>query len=412
MESALNPRKILGRLFFIVLLDMIGLGIVIPFLPIIFHLQTFFPPDFPVTYQNIILGLLLTAYPLFQFLGSPILGRLSDRHGRRKILLLSLAGSFVGYLIFPMGIALSSVALLFLSRIVDGFTGGNISVAMAAIADITPEEKQRVKNYAFIGVAFGLGFILGPALGGILSDSSISPYFSIQTPFYAAAAFTLLNMFLVAQLPETLQQRSHRKINVFTPFTGIRKAWTIQLLRPVFASLFLANMGWVFFENYFQVFLFNQHHFEPRNISYFFAYLGVWIVFSQGFVVRRVSGHFRPLQLLRTTLITTAALLVLVVLVPKQWLYAVLPLLALSYGFTQPNFTTLLTGRVAEDSLGEVLGIRQSFVSLAHIIPPAIGGVLLNFHLRAPIITGAVVIALGWAVFLSIRDSKERISLH
>ncbi len=412
MATDQRSRQLMGRLFLIVLLDMIGLGIVIPFLPIIFHLKAFFPPDFPLAYQNILLGLLLTAYPLFQFLGSPILGRLSDRHGRRKILLLSLAGSFLGYLIFPLGIILSSVALLFLSRIVDGFTGGNISVAMAAIADITPDEKQRVKNYAFIGVAFGLGFILGPALGGVLSDQTLSPYFSIQTPFYAAAVFTALNMMLVAQLPETLQQRHHRKISLFTPFSGIRKAWTIQSLQPVFASLFLANMGWVFFENYFQVFLFNQHHFEPRNISYFFAYLGIWIVFSQGFVVRRVSALFRPIQLLRVTLFFTAFFLVTVVLVPKQGLYIILPLLALFYGFTQPNFTTLLTSRVAEDSLGEVLGIRQSFVSLAHIIPPAIGGVLLNFHLRAPILTGAMFIVFGWIVFLRIRETSHRTSLH
>ncbi len=412
MSGEQSNRGLLGRLFFIVLLDMIGLGIVIPFLPIIFSLKNFFPPDFPHSIVNILLGMLLATYPLFQFIGSPILGRLSDRHGRRKILLLSLAGSFVGYIIFPVGIAVGSAALLFLSRLIDGFTGGNISVAMAAISDITPDEKQRVKNYSLIGAAFGLGFILGPAIGGILSDSSISPYFNIQVPFYAAAFFTLVNMVFVLRLPETLQTRTHRTISVWTPFQGIRTVLSLPGLRSIFTSLFLVNMGWVFFENFFQVFLYKGHHFQPKNISYFFAYMGLWIVFSQGFVVRRVSPRFAPHQLLRITLFITATSLLILPFVSKPLLYIMLPILALFYGFTQPNFTTILTLAVSEDSVGEVLGIRQSFLSLAHIIPPAVGGFLLNIHFSAPIIMGATVILTGWLIFLTVQPITKKISFH
>ena len=412
MATERSERGLMGRLFFIVLLDMIGLGIVIPFLPIIFSLQNFFPPDFPSSAVNILLGLLLATYPFFQFIGSPILGRLSDQHGRRKILFLSLAGSFVGYLIFPVGIAVGSAALLFLSRMIDGFTGGNISVAMAAISDITPDEKQRVKNYSLIGAAFGLGFILGPAIGGILSDSSISPYFNIKMPFYAAAVFTAVNMIFVLKLPETLQNRTHRRISMWTPFQGIQTVFSIPALRAIFLSLFLVNMGWVFFENFFQVFLYNRHHFEPKNISYFFAYLGVWIVFSQGFVVRRISPRFTPHKLLRVTLVITGIFLLILPFVSRSMLFVVLPVLALFYGFTQPNFTTLLTLSVREDSVGEVLGIRQSFLSLAHIIPPALGGLLLNIHYSAPIVTGAIVIFTGWLVFLSVKAVKEPVGFH
>lgn len=157
-------------IFFTVFLDLLGLGIIIPILPaVLIDPRTGLLP-FSTTFatRTLIFGFLIAAYPLAQFFSSPILGALADKHGRKKILTLSLLGTLVGYILFAMGLVTQNIYLLFIGRIIDGFTGGNISIAQSAIADIS-DEKTKSKNFGLIGMAFGLGFIIGPYVGGKLS---------------------------------------------------------------------------------------------------------------------------------------------------------------------------------------------------------------------------------------------------
>lgn len=410
MKKRTNPHiTTLSYLFLIVLVDMIGLGIVIPFIPLIFSLHNFFPTSFSQDIINITLGFLLAAYPLFQFLGSPILGSLSDKYGRKPVLTVSLLGSFIGYLLFPLGIYVSSVLLLFLSRIIDGFTGGNISVAMASIADLSKDEKSRVKNFGLIGVAFGLGFVIGPAFGGILSNTNITPLFGIHTPFIAAAFLTLFNLFLVIRFKETLKtkKKDHSLLNTFI---GIKRAFYFKRLRDVFLSIFLVNLGWVFFENFFQIFLYNNFNFSPSSIALLLAYIGIWIVITQGFIVRKIAGKIKPLKVLKITLLISSFILILIVFSSKNMLYINLALLAIFVGFTQPNFSAIITSMVSKKSLGEVLGIRQSIISFSNIIPPAVGGFLLNLGVSTPLIIGSILIFLGWVLLVILtKELKKKV---
>jgi DHA1 family tetracycline resistance protein-like MFS transporter len=411
-------RKAKGILFITVLIDMIGLGIIIPFVPIIFDLQTFFPTDFSAQNIHIILGLLLASYPFAQFFGSPVLGRLSDNHGRKNILTLSLIGSLIGYFVFAWGIQASSLWLLFASRLIDGFTGGNISVAMAAIADISRNEKEKVRNFGMIGAAFGLGFIIGPALGGLLSDSHISPYFTIETPFMGAGILAFINFNLVHfALPETLKNKKKRKINFKDSFNNLRIAFSLKQLRTVFLALFLVNLGWVLFEYFFQVFLYTQFHLTASTIAFLFVYIGFWIVLSQGYLVRKVSGKVAAPTLLKFTLLPASLFLFLVAFSTKSQLYYFLPFLAVFMGFTQPNFSAILSESTAAQSQGEILGIRQSVVSSTQFIAPLIGGFLLNLDhqqngSRTPLLAGSIIIFIGWIFVLLIKKATKKLSFE
>lgn len=180
-------RNRLTTIFVIVFVDLLGFSLILPLLP--FYARTFGASDF-------VIGLLVASYAAAQLIGAPILGRLSDRFGRRPILLVSIAGTFIGFLL--LGFA-QSLWMLFASRILDGLTGGNITVAQAYIADVS-DEKNRAKSFGIIGAAFGLGFIVGPALGGALSAGD-----RYALPAFAAAALAFINIILVTLwLPELL----------------------------------------------------------------------------------------------------------------------------------------------------------------------------------------------------------------
>lgn len=412
-------KKTLYILFITVLINMIGLGIIIPFVPIIFKLKEFFPQGYSSHDINIVLGLLLSAYPLAQFFGAPLLGKLSDHHGRKKVLSFSLLGSFIGYLLFAIGIYYSSLSLLFISRIIDGFTGGNISVAMASIADISEDEKSKVRNFGMIGAAFGLGFIIGPAIGGFLSDTNISPYFTTITPFIGASFFALINLFYVQfKLPETIKHKIKNKISVKESFKNIITAFSFPGLRVVFYALFWVNLGWVLFEYFFQIFLYGKFHISASNIAYLFVYIGFWIVLSQGYIVRKISNKIEASKILKFTLLPASIFLMLIIFVNKEVLYFILPLMAIFIGFSQPNFSALLSENTEKDSQGEILGIRQSVISLSQFIAPLAGGFLLNAGnniekgYQIPLLTGSLLIFLGWLFVLFVKTPKTKISFN
>ena len=161
-------------IFFTIFLDLLGLGIVIPVLPavILNPAAGLLPMDYAFAVRTMIYGFLIASYPLAQFFGAPILGTLADRYGRKKLLTVSLLGTMLGYALFAIGIVTGNIFLLFGSRLLDGFTGGNISIAQSAIADIS-DETNKSRNFGLIGMAFGLGFIIGPYIGGKLSESRI-----------------------------------------------------------------------------------------------------------------------------------------------------------------------------------------------------------------------------------------------
>lgn len=375
-------------------------------------MKDFFPAGISRATINILLGLLIAAYPLSQFFSAPILGKYSDRYGRKKILLISLTGSLIGYLLFGIGILLSNVYLLFVSRIIDGITGGNISIVYSAIADISTR-KNKTKNFGLTGMAFGLGFIFGPFLGGVLSNSDFVSWFDLATPFWFSSLLVVGNiLFVVFLLKESIRTKVHKKIHLFDALTDIKRVINLKSLRTLFLVIFLVNFGWAFFTQFFQVFLFDVFTYSSAQIGYLFAYMGFWVALSQGVIIRPISSRFKSRYILNIAIVMTSLLLALFLFPGKSYfLYIIIPFLALFFGFIQPNFSTIISNATASDAQGEVLGLRQSVISFAQIFPPILAGISLTMGSTMPIIISSCILFVAWLIFVFLyKESPAHVS--
>lgn len=389
-------------LFLTVFIDLLGLGIIIPILPMIILNPSagLLPMEMSFSTRSIIYGFLIAAYPIAQFFSAPILGSLADEKGRKKILTLSLIGTLIGYLLFGFGIVQKNIYLLFIGRILDGFTGGNISIAQSSIADISIE-KTKAKNFGLIGMAFGLGFVIGPFLGGKLSDPNIVSWFTYATPFWFAGILTLINIIsVIFNFKETLINKRKAKISLTIGINNIKKAFSKPNLRSVFFTVFFLTVGFNFFTQFFQVFLIGKFNFTQSQVGDLFAYMGIWIAFAQGGFQRPLSKKYKPSQILNYSAIFLAISLPILLLPSKPiWIYAILPFIAIFQGLTQPNGTAIVSNQTDSSSQGEILGINQSVQSLAQAIPPIIAGFVTSIALSLPIILGSVAIIIGWLIF-------------
>lgn len=389
-------------IFITVSIDMIGIGIIIPITPGLFlsHDHSILSPDISQHTRNIMYGFLAATFPFFQFFGAPILGTLADRFGRKRILQISLIGTFVGYVLFAFAIHLKLVWLLFFSRALPGFMGGNISIALAALADVSkPEEKA--KNFGIVGMAFGLGFILGPTMGGMLSSADVVSWFDASTPLWFTAFLTVINMIYVyKQFPETFTPVAAKETTLLAGIHNLRKAIGLVNMRIILLTIFLQAFGWSFFMQFNQVYLLQKFHFSSREIGIVFGYIGIWIAITQGGITRQIAKRFAPPQILKWSLVGLS-ITILVCLIPDQayMLYFINPFIAIFQGLTQPNQTSIVSSLAGKDNQGEILGIQQSLQSIAFTVPPIIAGFLLNFDVRLPMVIAAIMTLLAWVVF-------------
>ncbi|MCA1635505.1 MAG: MFS transporter [Acidobacteria bacterium] len=365
-------RSPLLVIFITVFIDLVGFGIVIPVLP--YYLNS---PRFQAT--PIALGLLFTSYSVMQLLFSPVLGRLSDRHGRRPVLLLSLIGTGLGFLI--MGAA-TTLWMLFAGRILDGITGGNISTAQAYIADVTTPE-NRAKGMGMFGAAFGLGFIFGPAIGGILSQWHIS------APFYFAAALAFANaVLLYFTLPETITP-GH-------PARNIRRGWGYflrQLREPPLALVlliyFLFVVAFSIMTTVFSLFTMYRFGYDATHNGYLFAYVGIIAVIIQGGLIGRLVKRFGELTLVVAgALLLALNLLLLPYVGPLAGGLTMLMLLLTAFSIgnslATPSLTTLASKSASAAEQGGIMGVTQSAASLARAVGPLIGGFLIYSAAAGP----------------------------
>lgn len=398
----MKKKNLLFPIILTVFLDLLGLGIVIPIAaPLLLTPEEgMLPLHYDFSQRSVILGFLLGVFSIAQFFGAPILGSLADKYGRKKLMLLSIAGTLAGYVLFAIGIDERSILLCFISRILDGFTGGNISIAMSAISDIT-EEKDRSKNFGLIGMSFGLGFILGPFIGGILADPRLVSWFNFSTPYWFASVLSLLNMGVIwLMFRETLSKRNEAPVRLFTGFDNLQKAFRIKKLRSIFVVLFLMVFGFNFFTQFFQVFLVHKFQFKATDIAYLFAYIGLWLALTQGGINRPLSNKFKPQKLVLWSALLCAVSFPFLLL-PSQawWLYLIVPFIAIFNGINTPNLAAVISMQVNADEQGSILGIRQSVQSVAMAIPPVIAGFITSVNVALPMWAAAICTLLAWIVF-------------
>lgn len=370
-------------IFITVFIDLLGFGIIIPLLP--FYAQSFGASAFEI-------GLLGTSFSLMQFLFSPIWGRWSDRVGRKPIILVGLLGSCLSYVMLAVA---ASLPMLFIARIVGGIAGANIPTAQAYIADVTTPE-NRARGMGMVGAAFGLGFIFGPALGGVLSR--ISP----ETPMWCAAALCGAN--LVAAwflLPESrVVTSTSRTLGRLEAFRHAMKKPTLVILLAIYFIVIMAFSG---FEATFALFSEARFGYTAASIGFLFTFIGVVLAVVQGVLVGRVVkrvGERRLIPFAITSIAVSIGMLPFVWNVPG--LLVALALLAVGMGFNSPSITSMVSRLSDADDQGGTLGLASSLASLGRVAGPAWGGYLYDqFGMTTPYLTASALLFVALVVALA-----------
>ena len=403
----LSHNKALWVIFFTIFIDMLGIGILIPVFPLLITHGSEFrvtPSGWSQAESFIFAGWLLAIFPIVQFFCTPVLGQLSDKYGRRKLLLISISGTAFSYLLFAYGVLTKNIWLLFFSRMLDGASGGNISIAQAVIGDISAA-KDRAKNFGLVGVCIGLGFVLGPFIGGKLSDPLLVAGFNAATPFWFAGILSFTNLMLVYfYLPETAVLKSILKVNFNKPLHNIFKSFLIPNLRQVIPALFFYNAGFTFFTAFWGIILLNQFDFTQGMVGNYFAYLGVMIILAQGGVVRRLSGKVTDYKVLYFSFALTAACLFAYYLIPSHaahiWIYCIPPFLAIATALSKA-FSSALIARTTDPAvLGEAMGVNSSANALAQAIPSLLSGYIAAHQARLTVLLGALLVILAGIYFI------------
>ena len=410
-QSYFSTSKIsLWVIMFTIFLDLLGVGLVLPILPFIFAPNGIFGGRFDTGTINILYGLLIAAYPISQLFGAPILGYFSDVYGRKKILSYSVLGTILSLIFFAIGINFGNLTLMFISRVCDGLTGGNLSIAQSVIADIS-EPKEKSHNFGLISVALALGMIIGPVLSGILSNNLAISWFDYSTPYYFAAILSVVNLiFIYFFLTETATLRHKSEIpkfKIWNSFTQLYRAFTHPKLAGIFVVNFLFVLSFSLFTNFLPRYLQDKFAFNKSDIINTTGYVMLWVVFAQAVILRFVVKKISLEKILSIGLVGSSwFLLFLLVPTNQNWFYLILPLVAVFQGLAMPNITTILSNSVGEKEQGEILGINQS-VQAFGTIAPAFAGFGVNAWIGSPVVIASVSCLCAWLVLtLSHNNSK------
>jgi len=378
-----------------VLIDVLGIGIIIPVLP--FYVESFGASAFVVT-------LLFAVFSLFSFFSAPLLGMLSDRIGRRPVLIVSIASTALGWLVFA---AATNIYWLFIGRIIDGLAAGNFPIAQSYLIDIAKTEKEKTTNLGLIGAIFGIGLIVGPLLGGVLSQVSLS------LPFWFVGGLATFNMVLAYfNLPETNKNKNKDKKISFNPFGPILKAIKTSSLRPKFIAWFLFGLALAGQQSVLSLYLAAGFNFNSFLISLVMGGIGIILVFNQIFFLKKVwLKYFSEEKLIiffvfilsfSFLFISTSFLFILIL---------GLFLLSVAQSVLRVVMTSQIIKNGSAKDQGMILGILSSVISLSMIIGPILAGALFSMRINFPFWASASFSFLALIIIICEKRKNKKIGL-
>ena len=366
-------------IFLVVFIDLLGFGIILPLLPYIAEKYAATP---------VMIGLLSGAYSLFQFVAGPILGRLSDRYGRKKLLIISQLGSMVGYVLLALA---GSLPLLFLSRIIDGITGGNISIAQAYMADVT-DKKTRAKGMGLLGAAFGIGFMFGPAIGGFLSQ------WGFAAPALFAAAISLISTITTAVfLQETVDiEKAKFSPKTAMNFRELKQVLSTAPISTLILIFFLLSLGFSGMQGTYALFVQAKFAWGPTQVGYIFALIGVIAIVTQVKVLSLVTAKLGEYQTLIVSVLILALGFGIISLTGYLPLFLVgNALIPLGNSLANPTLSAIATESIPKEEYGETLGLLQSSGSLGRIFGPVMAAeIFQRYNHNAPMLVSSIIFIL------------------
>jgi DHA1 family tetracycline resistance protein-like MFS transporter len=391
-------NKTLFILFFTLLLDTITIGILIPFIPALFtdvDSPIFLLADYSERGRYVVVGAIGAVFGLMQFFTAPVLGELSDIYGRRRLLLVCVGLLALANILFGLGIALSILAVLLVSRAMAGMAGANFSIVQAGIADITTPE-NRAKNFGLIGAAFVLGFIIGPSLGAGIATLSGSS----AVPFFVAGGFGLLNtLFVYIFIKDTrrISAIEKKKFTLLKGIMNIRFAMRDVEMRPVYLTSFLFVSGFTFFTTFISILLSSKHGLSEGGVGFYFTLVGIVVAFTQLVVLRFLTKYWSERKILTLALPVLSVCIVLYPLMPSVAAVYLLAIpTALSDGLVFANVSALISKMSPADKQGLALGINGSLMALAQGFIPLLAGLVTSFSgLAFPFVCGGVAVLLA-----------------
>lgn len=413
MQPTFKKRS-LWTILFVAFLDNLSVGILLPLVPLLITTHTseysILPANYSINQGYVLFGYLMAIYTVAQFFSTPILGQLSDRYGRKPILVLSLMGTTLAYLLFGYAVITKNLPLLFISRFFDGITGGNVSVAQAAISDLA-DPKNKAKTYGLFGAALGIGFAFGPYIGSIFSNDNLVPWFNTATPFWVTAvvaAFSVLMLILFFQETHAPEKR-RLSFGAIESFKDIGRALTQKHLRTLFSAIFFWRLGFAFFATFAAVFLIYRFGLDHQDLGTFFLYTGLWLIFGQLVTVRIIANKVIEEKLVYLSVFGAAGVM-LFYLVPATWqgLMFVLPFFTNFMAISMANIPALVSKAASADRQGEYMGMNNSVQAVALTIAPILSGYIsAKLTPVSIIITAATLMGVAAIIFASYSLTKK-----
>lgn len=395
-------------LLLILFIDGMGLGLVFPILNnlIIDPNSTFVASILPETTRNLIFGGIVASFMLSWFFGAPFLGDLSDTIGRKKALMICLVGAALGYLISGLGVLINSISLLVLGRVIAGFTSGSQPIAQAAIVDLS-DPAHKTRNISFVLLALSLGFIFGPLLGGVLSNSSLIPWFNYTVPFYFACAISLINAGLLNYLfKETFKRTEAVKIKLHRAISIFSSAFKHEKIRMLSLIFLIMVFGWSSYYTFISMYLLKKYHLDAFHITLFMAVMGVGFGIGNGFFADYCAKRFNLQTTVITTLILGAAGILITVLsnaVFYAWVF-IIPIAAL-LSIAYAIILTMFSNQVDDNAQGWVMGITGAILALTFGINSLLLGILANFGVNVPLYISTAGLALSGLLMIFFREA-------
>lgn len=379
-----------GPLLLVLFIDGMGLSLIMPILnALLFDPGSHFfaSQQFSPRIHSIIYGGVISIFMLCWFFGAALLGELSDYIGRKKSLVICLSGAMLSYLISAVAVITHSLLLLIIGRIIGGFTSGSQPIAQAAIIDLS-EPEHKVRNIGYILLSLSLGFIAGPLLGGFLADNNLVSWFNFSTPFYFAAAISLINVFLLLWLFDEsfINSKGKFSLKLYTPIAIFISAFKHPQVKRLSVLFFIFIFGWSSFYSFIALYLINIYQFTPSNVSVFMAVMGLGFGFGNGVMVQLLTKRFplRPTFLWTTFL--SALMSLLMVVIPHQiMVWILMAPMACCVAVAYSVIISLFSDQVDAQSQGWVMGITGSIMALVWALNAVIVGLVASWSAQLPI---------------------------